>query len=180
MESGEDDLPIVEPEQEITYTYREKQLRDLFINEYLVDYDVVGAAVRVGYGKSYAATFGARFMNEPYVMREIRRKEGLATNDSAEDKEAFKKRIIAGLVREANYRGPGASQSARVAALAKLASLNGMDPTIRSATELTGKDGQPLGAGTFVIPGIMTPEQWEQAAAAQQEALTSSTAPTLN
>lgn len=180
MENVEDDLPIVEPEQEIVYSFREKQLRDLFINEYLVDYDSVAAAIRVGYGKPYAATFGTRFMNEPYVMREIRRREGLVNDITSEDKEAFKKRIIAGLVREANYRGPGASQSARVAALAKLASLNGMDPTIKTSSELSGKDGQPLGTGLFVIPGIMTPEQWEQAAAAQQEALTSSPPPTIN
>lgn len=169
MENPADDLEIIEPEEERSYSYREKALRDFFVNEYLVDYDPVAAAVRVGYGKSFAKEYAARFMNEPYVLREIQRREGVADN-SADDEESEKKRIIAGLKREANYRGPGSSQSARVAALSRLATLHGMDPQNKP------KEPDVLpGEGTFVVPGIMTPEQWEAEAAKQQEALVNGT-----
>jgi len=42
-------------------------------------------------------------------------------------------------------------------------------------TELTGKDGTPLVGGAFVLPGVLTPEEWERAAKAQQGALTCAT-----
>jgi phage terminase small subunit len=38
-------------------------------------------------------------------------------------------------------------------------------------TELTGKDGTPLVGGAFVLPGVLTPEEWERAAKVQQGAL---------
>lgn len=172
-------LPIQEPEQpasenERTYSYREKALRDFFVKEYLVDYDAIGAAMRIGYNRGIAKEYAVRLMDEPYVAREIARMEAAPTEETDA---ALKKRIMAGLIREANYRGPGSSQAARVAALGKLAQLNGMEPATKTKTELTGADGQPLSAGQFVIPGVMTPEQWEQAARAQQEALVSGKIP---
>lgn len=164
---------IEEPDepQERSYTYREKALRDLFINEYLVDYDAIGAAIRVGYNRGIAKEYAVRFMDEAYVAREIARREAAPEKS---DEEALKKRIMAGLVREANYRGPGSSQAARVAALGKLAQLNGMEPASKTQTQLTGPNGEPLqGPGNFIIPGVMTPEQWALAAAQQQADLVS-------
>lgn len=169
-----DALPIQEPDepQERTYTYREKALRDLFINEYLVDYDPVGAAIRVGYNRGIAKEYAVRFMDEAYVAREIAKRE--AAPSTEQDEESFKKMIIARLVREANYHGPGSSQAARVAALGKLAQLKGMEPVSKTRTELTGPNGEPLqSAGQFIIPGVMTPEQWAEAAARQQAELVS-------
>ena len=43
---------------------------------------------------------------------------------------------------------------------------------LQDKTELTGKDGAPLMGGAFVIPGVLSPEEWDKAAAEQQEALT--------
>lgn len=167
-----DALPIQEPEQadERSYTWREKALRDLFVKEYLVDYDSIGAAMRVGYNRGIAKEYAVRLMDEPYVMRQIAKQEGAPIE---EDEKTAKKRIMAGLVREANYRGAGSSQAARVAALGKLAQLYGMEPATKTKTELTGADGQPLTSGQFIIPGVMTPEQWEAAAAKQQAELVS-------
>lgn len=39
-------------------------------------------------------------------------------------------------------------------------------------SEITGKGGAPLLGGVFVIPGVMTPEEWAKAAAQQQDVLT--------
>lgn len=162
------------PEQEErTYSYREKALRDFFIKEYLVDYNAVAAAQRIGYNKGIAKEYAVRLMEEPYVAREISKQEG-NLDITEEDEAVVRKRIMAGLVREANYYGVGSSQAARVAALGKLAQLNGMEPATRSKTELTGPNGEPLTtAGQFIIPGVMTPEQWEAAAAQQQADLIS-------
>lgn len=169
MDNVEDDLTIEEPQEERQYSYREKALRDFYIKEYLVDYDEVAAATRVGYPKAIAREFAAKFMGEPYVLRRIKEQEG-NVDPNSDDADVVKKRIMAALMREANYRGPGSSQSARVAALSRLATLNGMDPINKP------KDSEvPLGEGTFVVPGVMTPEQWEQAAASQQEALVADT-----
>jgi len=164
---------IDEPEVGADLSFRERALRDLFVNEYLVDYNEYAAAIRIGYSQAYAKEYSVRFMNEPYVLQQIRLKENAPTpDDSVED---MKKRVMTGLIREANYRGPGCSQSARVAALSKLAAIHGMDAPIRSKTEITGADGQPLNGGVFVIPGVMTVEQWEAAAAEQQTALVNGT-----
>jgi hypothetical protein len=170
------DAPIQEPDVTSQFTAGERALRDLFVKEYLVDYDALAAAIRCGYPHTFAKEYSIRFMQCPYVLREIRAKQ--VSEEDQESPEAMKKIIMAGLMREANYRGPGSSQAARVAAFAKLASIHGMDAPIRSKTELTGADGQPLnaGGGLFVVPGLMSVEEWEAKAAAQQEELTRDTA----
>lgn len=169
------DIPegIAEPDNlAADLTHREKALRDHFVNEYLVDYDAKSAAIRVGYGSSYAHEMSVRLMQCPYVLQQISVKE--STNEE-ESTEVMRKRVIQGLIREANYKGPGCSPSARVAALAKLAEIQGLYAPTRSKTELTGPDGQPLGGGVFVVPGICSVEDWEKMAAAQQAALVDST-----
>jgi hypothetical protein len=171
------DIPeegITEPENlAADLTHREKTLRDHFVNEYLVDYDQKSAAIRIGYGSSYAHEMSVRLMQCPYVLQQISLKEA---NTEEEDAAIMRKRIITGLIREANFKGPGCSPSARVAALSKLAAIQGMDAPARSKLELTGADGQPLGGGMFVVPGIISVEDWEKLAMAQQTALVDSSA----
>jgi hypothetical protein len=150
-------------------TKAEMELRDRFVAEYMTDYDHYKAAIRIGYAPAYAKDFGQRFMNEPYVLRKIKDAEGGTTDDL--DVEAQKKMIVAALWREAKNMGVGSSQAARVAALAKLSAFYGMDAPKTSKTELTGADGLPLGSGVFVVPGMVTAEEWAKQAEAQQEEL---------
>lgn len=165
---------ITEPENlAADLTHREKALRDHFVNEYLVDYDQKSAAIRIGYGASYAHEMGVRLMQCPYVLQQIQLKE---SNTEEEDAAIMRKRVITGLIREANFRGPGCSPSARVAALSKLAAIQGMDAPTRSKLEMTGADGSPLGGGMFVVPGIISTEEWEKLALAQQTALVDASA----
>jgi hypothetical protein len=161
---------VQEPSVPTNYSDREKKLRDLFVEQYLVDYDEVAAAIRINYPKSVAREMGVLLFNEPYVRQQIKLAQ---ENIKVEGSETAKQRILAGLWREANYRGTGSSQAARVAALAKLAAIEGMDAPSRSKFEMTGPDGQPLGpmSGVFVVPGIMDAETWEKMAAEQQAAL---------
>ena len=167
------ELAIEAPIEDQTFglSIAARNLRDRFVKEYLVDYDALSAAGRVGYSRQFAKEYSFRFMAEPYVLQKIKNAES-STEEDNED--AMKKRILMGLIREANYRGPGCSQSARVAALSKLASIAGMDSPSKSKIEMTGPDGQPLNGGMFVVPGIMTVEDWEKQAAAQQAALVDS------
>lgn len=150
-------------------TKAEMELRDRFVTEYLTDYDAYKAAIRIGYAPAYAKDFCQRFMVEPYVLGKIRDAEGGTTDDL--DVEVQKKMIVAALWREAKNMGAGSSQAARVAALSKLSAFYGMDAPKTSKTELTGADGLPLGSGVFVVPGMVTAEEWAAQAEKQQEEL---------
>ncbi len=160
--------PIEEPEIEHDMSPREIAICDAFVIEYLVDYDQKAAAKRLGYSDSLANEYGSRFMGKPYVAQKIRLQETATASDT---EEMMHHRILTGLIKESNYRGPGSSQGARVAALSKLAQIYSMEPPTRTKNEHSGPDGQPLGNGVFVVPGIMTTEQWTAQAAAQQEEL---------
>jgi hypothetical protein len=164
--------PLVgEVEEELAapvLNYRERALRDLFVQEYLTDYDQFAAALRCGYAESYAREYAGKLMNEPYVRQKIRELEVLPEDE--DNPEKMKNYVVVGLRREANYRGSGASPSARVAALSKISSIYGLDAPTRSKNEHTGPDGQAL-AGMLVIPGLMNMEEWAIAAEKQQTAL---------
>lgn len=159
---------IIDAPVERQYSLAERQLRDKYVREYIVDYDVMNAAIRVGYMRALALEYGQMFMQEPYVQRKILELQNQIKEKPEDSGSEIKNQIIAGLLREANYRGPGSTQAARVAALSKLASLHGMDPVSRSQVENTSNG--PM-AGMFLVPGIMTPEQWEAAAQVQQDKL---------
>jgi hypothetical protein len=171
----------VDPIENQTSTYApeltqaERELRDRFVTEYLTDYDQYKAAIRIGYAPAYAKEFSGRFMLEPYVLTRIREAEGGATDDLNVDTQ--KKMIVAALWKEARNMGMGSSQAARVAALSKLSAFYGMDAPKTSKTELTGADGLPLGSGVFVVPGMVTAEEWAKQAEQQQAELVKPTAP---
>ena len=158
-------------------TKGEMELRDRFVAEYLTDYDAYKACIRIGYAPAYAKDFSQRFMQEPYVLGKIRDAEGGTAGDL--DVEVQKKMIVAALWREAKNMGAGSTQAARVAALAKLSAFYGMDAPKKSQTELTGADGMPLGSGVFVVPGMMTADEWAKQAEAQQEELVRPTSPPI-
>lgn len=115
-------------------TESEKQIRNAFVREYLEDYDHIAAAIRIGFMKSFAEDYAHKFMAEPYVQNRIKELEldaGIET-----DADRTKRQILAGLKREANYRGEGSSHGARVTALTNLAKLYGMEPATKTQTEL--------------------------------------------
>jgi phage terminase small subunit len=148
-------------------TTMEKQIRDRFVTEYLIDHDAFGAALRCGYIHSFAMNYAVAFMKEPYVNQQILERElGLSGNEDQE-KEFNKKRILSGLFREANYRGAGSSHSARVGAWTTLAKIHGMDNQVEKE-----KEAQYRG-GVMKIPEIADIDEWEEIATATQEKLVS-------
>lgn len=149
---------------EVELSTRERSLRDLFVKEYMVDFDAVSACMRCGFQSLMATQYAQRFMEEPYVQRKLAQEQMRVIEAGDEDRnEMEKQRIIAGLLREAHYRGPGSSHAARVAAFAKLATIKGLDK------ESKVQPGET--SGVMQVPGIASLDDWETTAQASQEKL---------
>lgn len=149
---------------DIYSTPAQKALRDMFVNEYLIDYDAVAAAQRCGFERQFAREFATKFMDEAYVQQRINAIKFADMDPQAETK-YNQARVKAALMFEAHYRGPGSSHAARVAALSKLAALNGLENPKK--IEATVKH---MG-GVMAVPGIAKLDEWEQAASDSQDAL---------
>lgn len=155
------DFLQIEPEPE----GREKALRDFFVQEYLKDYEPVLAAMRCGFMRAFAEEYAVRFMGESYVQRKIKETEFTGPVDAKAEAADDKRKILIGLRREANYRGPGGSASSRVAALAQLARIHGMD-VVKKDKGVRGNRG-----GVMVVPGIADIDEWEKVASESQDKL---------
>lgn len=141
---------------------KEKELRDKFVDEYLLDFDQTAAAIRIGFSASFAQTYAEKFMTEPYVRKRIAEMQTALAEDDKLEADLDRRRIRAALMREAHYRGPGSSHAARVSALAKLASIRDMDAPTKIKSEVA------LRGGVMMVPGIANLEEWEKAAQASQ------------
>ena len=135
---------------------------DRFVEQYLRDYDAVEACRRLGYGGDHALAFAKQFMTYPYVANRIRDVEE-AEKDEEDEAEIMRRRVKAGLMREANNYGEGSSQSARVAALFALGKIAGME---KNTVEHTHK------GGVMFAPATATDvDAWESSAMSNQKEL---------
>ena len=141
---------------------KEKELRDKFVTEYLMDYDQTGAAIRIGFSASFAQTYAEKFMTEPYVRKKIADMQNALAEDDKLEVELDRRRIRAALMREAHYRGAGSSHAARVSALSKLAQIRDMDAPTKIKADMN------LRGGVMMVPAIANIEEWESAAQASQ------------
>ncbi|ARB11146.1 terminase small subunit [Pseudomonas phage JG054] len=113
------DPRLMEPE----LSEQEKALRDLFVQEYVKDFDPFQACLRVGFQAAFAVEYAKRFMSEPYVLRRIAElQRSTPENEDAQSRED--KALVLSVLRQAAQNGPYAS---RVQAAAKLASILGLD-----------------------------------------------------
>lgn len=174
MNNLEERIPPLDEIPDLNLSEREKETRQRFVKEYMVDQDALRACLRLGYSYPFASQFSKSFMQCPFVQQLLSKADDSPTEDEEVDELKEKLRIRNHLWREARNYGPGSSQAARVAALAKLSSFYGMDAPTRTKNEHTGPNGEPLGdsVGVFIYPGAVTEEQWAQQAQAQQEELT--------
>lgn len=111
-----------------TLTKQERSLRQRFVEEYLADYDPVGAAIRLGYQEAFAQQYAKQFLAEPYTLKLIKEREaefGILTEE-----DQHRKKIVAGLYREAHSRFN--SGAARVAALTQLAKIIGIEAPVKT------------------------------------------------
>ena len=156
------DWAQLEPELSPT----EKSLRDLFVNEYLVDYSPISAAQRCGFQHAFAKDYAIKFMQEAYVQKQIKNVEQ-SKPAAGEDKEEEydKRRIKKKLLEEAFFTGAGSSHAARVSALGKLAAIYGMDAPLKSEQTVTHK------GGVLMVPAISDVNSWETVAQESQQKL---------
>jgi hypothetical protein len=144
-----------------TLTPKEQVLRDVFVKEYLVDYNAELACIRVGFNKQHASIYSSKFMDEPYVQRKITELTYKAPEDE-EDEEQKDKRLVLSVLREASQIGP---YSSRVAAASKMASILGLDKPVANLLEITHK------GGVMKVPGVGDIDIWENEAMTAQEQL---------
>lgn len=138
-----------------------KTKRDRFIAEYLIDFNGPMAWIRSGGAYSTATKMASQYLREPYVAKKI-----WEVIDSLEEVELInRKRVLAGLVREANFMGIGASHSARVSAYSKLASILGMDAPQKIEAKVK------FAGGVMLVPFVADPKEWEQKAIEAQKKL---------
>lgn len=111
-------------------TQAEREFRDRFVSEYLLDYSPVEACIRLGFAKEYANEYSHTYMLDGYVQREIKRRELEENVANVNTDEALRKRIKASLFREAHNQF--AKPSSRVAALKVLADIYGMNAPVKT------------------------------------------------
>lgn len=161
-------LPIDETMFATDMSPSEQAARDLFVAEFLRDRDAYAAALRCGFSKAFATTYARQFMAEPYVRRRIAEHTThipKTVSERKEFEETLKQQVLEQLIKDAHYKGPGASHAARVSANAKLAAILGLDAPIKTQTDITNR------GGVMIVPGIMDIDEWERQAMKQQEDL---------
>lgn len=141
---------------------RTKAARRRFVLEYLKDFNGTRAMLRAGYcdNADVARCQASQWVNEPYtqwlLFHELERMR--------ETDVVHRNQVLAGLVREANHYGGDSSHGARVSALAKLATLLGME-VIKTEGKLSVT--QPV----MALPVVTSEEEWAAVAAFRQAKL---------
>jgi hypothetical protein len=145
----------------------ERILRDHFVTQYLVDFKAA-PALRRAYAaldfappnNDYITNNAWQLLQEPYVAMEVQK-----AIDKIEEKNLVSRnRILAGLMKESNYEGMGASHAARVSGWSKLANILKMD--VKQIEANLASRG-----GILVVPVTQKPEDWEKRATEAQAAL---------
>ena len=141
-------------------TPKMKLRRDRFVQEYIVDFNGTLAALRIGIPAASASKQASELLREPYVQKKLQEYILLVEEDVLVDR----KRVLAGLVKEANWYGMDSSHSARVQAYGKLAKILGMEiENIKQDVTVRG--------GVMIVPVHADINSWEQQAAQSQKQL---------
>lgn len=104
------------------------------------------ACIELGWIPEYAEQWAKIFMEEPFVHRLIKEWEKRREVDDSKEKDVDNRtRYRSWLEKEAQYFGPGSSQTARVAAIKQLMSTEGMDKP--KQLEITANQ-----SGVMIVP----------------------------
>lgn len=119
-----------------TLNDNEVRVRELFITQYMREFDAVEAALRMGYGHELCKSVAAQFMQDAYVLNRIEQeRDKLGISDENEE---HKRRIVAGLYREANNKKN--SGGARVSAWTQLSKILGLEAPVKTDLNLHSDD----------------------------------------
>lgn len=141
-------------------TEDELVLRKEFVRIYMITRSAYASCLALGFMKPYAEDWARAFMAEGVVRRLILEAEH--QDDTANGADERQKKYRAWMEQQATYYGPGASHGSRVAAIAHLMKMEGMEAPTKSETELAFK------GGVMVVPQLTSPEEWGKAAARAQ------------
>ncbi len=153
---------VAENEREDALTPEELFIRNLFIAEYMVDYNAAAACIRVGFHPDQAEDFAAQFMREGYVLRGVAEQQQQPI--SASQASIMRSQVIHKLWEESN--GPFARPSERVGALTSLTRALAIE-----LKEDTGDDNTGPAGGVMQVPAMTDPDTWSEIAAAAQKKL---------
>lgn len=157
-----------------------KRRRDIFVREYLYDFNGANAWRRMmaevspddtrTFTPAQAAEHAYQLRNEPYVAARIKECiEGLEAANMISEQ-----RILGMAIREAELQGIGAKHSARVSAIGMLMDYLNMTSKAKAVAQRvpTGGGGNGLRGGVMVVPDVAgTADEWEAAAAQAQAKL---------
>lgn len=129
--------------------------RRMFVSHYIKTTNAAASAVFAGFKSP--GTKGAQLLREPYVQNLIQE----SLNKLELDSIMTQQEILFRFKEEANNQGAG-NQTARIAALAHIAKIQGM---MIERQELT------VSSGVMVVPVMQPPEEWEELAAKAQDRL---------
>lgn len=140
-------------------TQDEKEMRDVFVREYIKDGDPYAACLRIGFSSSWAHEYAEKFMHETYVRQQITEAQSNVNYTDKNIAESLK-RMLFGMMWKFSQVG---ATPAQVSAASKLMNILGMDAPTK--TEVLHK------GGVMVIPEVKTMEQWEAATIREQQKL---------
>jgi len=161
-----------------------------FVDEYMIDLNATQAAIRSGYSKKTARQIGEQnlskidiqaVLTERMKAREQRTEvtQDYVLNTIVETverckqaRQVFDKAGNPVMVETADGEIAPAFVFDSGAVLKGAELLGKHLKMFTDKTELTGKDGEPLASGTFVLPAVVTPEEWKKKAAEHQAQLT--------
>lgn len=124
----------------VTLSAAEIHVREQFVAQFMREFDPFQAALRMGYGEQAAKGVSGQFMLDQYVLNRIEEEKdklGVSTEE-----EVHRRRIIAGLYREANSKHN--SGGARVSALTQLSKIIGIEAPLKVDNTVHGDEGEFL------------------------------------
>lgn len=133
-----------------------------YAERYLLIGNTRQAALDVGVPADSVNEFIQNTTKHPEVLRILAEAELEMPN--FEDQVSVKKYILKQLMKEANFKGAGAQQSARIAALKAIAELTGIEPPKKVEVN-SGMQG-----GMMMVP-LMDAAMWETSAEKMQDEL---------
>lgn len=141
------------------YTHAELAQMERFAQEFIVDFNGVQAALRMGIALEKAASWVSKKLYTPYVQSEILR----LIRTLPESSIVNRNQVLAGLLKEANREGPDASSASRIAAWTQIGKILGM---YVQRIEINPRVGSVM-----QVPMASSLESWEKSAITAQSQL---------
>jgi len=114
---------------------QQKALWDRFVQEYVLDWQPVTAAIRCGFNVTFANEYAPIFLGEPYVQRKIAEYRTKPREDDATRRDSVKAKIEAALEAALACGDPKVT----VAAAAKLGEMHGLMQAPDRSGEVLGQ-----------------------------------------